>query len=66
LVTNETQNGCPNLTSITLVNANLCLTEDAVQKIIFTDKCTLKGDIYIVNSAGDNKDNLKSISFSTK
>lgn len=52
------------LQSVTLRNANLHITEDALRKLIFTNTCSLTGDIYIVDSAGNTT--LKAISFATK
>ena len=52
------------LESITLYNANLYITEDALRKLVFTKNCNLTGNIYIVTSAGGTT--LKAINFSTK
>ncbi|MEE0820832.1 hypothetical protein [Catenibacterium sp.] len=49
---------------MTIRNANLYITEDALRKMILTNTCNLTGDIYIVNTAGSTT--LKAISFATK
>lgn len=55
---------CNALQSVTIRNANLYITEDALRKMILTNTCNLTGDIYIVNTAGSTQ--LKAISFATK
>ena len=55
---------CNNLSSITLKNANIYITEDALRKMILCNTCNLTGDIYIVTAAGGTT--LKDISFATK
>lgn len=55
---------CNALQSVTIRNANLYITEDALRKMILTHTCNLTGDIYIVNTAGSTT--LKAISFATK
>lgn len=52
------------LESITLYNANLYITEEALRKLIYTKNCRLTGDIHIVTAAGGTT--LKAINFSTK
>lgn len=52
------------LESITLYNANLYITEEALRKLIYTKNCKLTGDIHIVTAAGGTT--LKAINFSTK
>lgn len=52
------------LESITLYNANLYITENALRRMIMANNCNLTGDIYIVTEAG-GKD-LKAINFETK
>lgn len=55
---------CNALQSVTIRNANLYITEDALRKMILTHTCNLTGDIYIVTQAGNTV--LKAISFATK
>lgn len=55
---------CNNLQSVTLKNAKLSITEEALRKLIMCNKCTITGDIYIVTEAGG--DTLKAINFETK
>ena len=55
---------CNALESVTIRNAKLYITEEALRKLIFTNTCNLTGDIYIVTSAGGTT--LKAINFSTK
>lgn len=52
------------LDSITLQNANIYITEEALRKMIYTSNKNLTGDIYIVTEAGGRQ--LKAISFETK
>ena len=55
---------CNALESVTIRNAKLYITEEALRKLIYTKTCNLTGDIYIVTSAGGTT--LKAINFSTK
>lgn len=55
---------CNALQSVTIRNANLYITEDALRKMILCHTCSLTGDIHIVTSAGGTT--LKAISFATK
>lgn len=55
---------CNALESVTIRNANLYITEEALKKMILTNTCNLTGDIYVVNTAGNTQ--LKAISFATK
>lgn len=55
---------CNSLESVTLRNANIYITEEALERLLMTPTCVLTGDIYIVNNAGEEE--LKAISFSTK
>lgn len=55
---------CNALQSVTIRNADLYITEDALRKMILTHTCNLTGDIYIVTQAGSTT--LKAISFATK
>lgn len=55
---------CNALQSVTIRNASLYITEEALRKMILTHTCNLTGDIYIVNTAGSTT--LKAISFATK
>ncbi len=55
---------CNSLQSVTIRNANLYITEDALRKMLLSHTCSLTGDIYIVTSAGGTA--LKAITFATK
>lgn len=55
---------CNSLQSVTLKNANIRITEEALQKLVMTNTCVLTGDIYIVDEPGSGT--LKDISFDTK
>ena len=55
---------CNSLKSITLKNANVYITEEALRKIVFANERTLTGDFYIVTEPGGKT--LKAISFETK
>ena len=55
---------CNSLQSVTLKNANIRITEEALQKLVMTNTCVLTGDIYIVDEPGS--ETLKDISFDTK
>lgn len=55
---------CNALQSVTLRNANLYITEEALRKIILTHTSSLTGDFHIVTKAGGTT--LKAISFATK
>lgn len=55
---------CNKLSSVTLKNAKLSITEEALRKLIMCNKCIITGDIYIVTEAGS--DTLKAITFETK
>ena len=52
------------LESITLRNANIYITEEALRKLVNTKTRNLTGDFYIVTEAGGKE--LKAISFETK
>lgn len=52
------------LESITLRNANMYITEEALLKMVMSNTCVLTGDFYIVTEAGGRE--LKAISFETK
>lgn len=56
---------CNSLKSITLKNANLFITQKALNKIIGTEECNLTGTITIVVEPGE-QDNLYAISFQDK
>ena len=55
---------CNSLSSVTLRNANMYITEEALRKLIYSNECNLTGDIYIVETAGSKT--TKVISFATK
>ena len=59
----ETLVNCGGLKSVTLKNADLWITEDALYKLITTD-FNIEGSIHIVTVAGG--ETLKSISYATK
>lgn len=55
---------CSNLTSVSLKNADLYITEDAILKLANTNNLTLTGKVHIVSEAGTTT--LATISFATK
>ena len=55
---------CNSLESVTFRNADLWITEDALQKLISIDNFNIEGSIHIVTVAGG--ETLKSISYATK
>lgn len=55
---------CNSLQSITIRNANLYITEEALRKMVLTNTSSLTGNIYIVTEAGGKT--LKDINFATK
>jgi hypothetical protein len=52
------------VSSITLKNADLYITEEALLKLIYSEHCSLTGSIHIVTTAGGST--LKNISYETK
>lgn len=55
---------CMALQSITIKNANVYITEEALRKLVYTSTRNLTGDFHIVTEAGGKE--LKAISFETK
>jgi hypothetical protein len=56
---------CPNLKSVTLANANLYITEEALVRLCNVHTCRVSGTINVVATAGTTA-NLKSITLNTK